>query len=96
MKPNEPTTLAQDLEQATKAEYQKQTWTEQSESIRRLNGRVLARTAALIDAGVIDDQVLGMLARLSSIAKSWAAAEDVPPKAAPTRAELEAIANKGK
>ncbi len=92
MQPNSPTTLIADLETATKREYAKKSWSEQSEEIRRLNGRILAHVAALIDSGNIDDTAMAMLARSSSIAKSWAAAEEQEPTKPLTRAELERIA----
>jgi hypothetical protein len=72
MRPNAPSTLPGDLEQLTKAEYESKSWQEQSETIRRLNGRALAHVAALIDSGHVERPVLEMLARVSGIAKAWA------------------------
>ncbi len=94
MAPNRPTSLAADLEQATKQSYAAMSWSEQGEAIRRLNGRILAHVAALIESGNVDDQALGMLARSSSIAKSWAAAEEQEPTKPLTREELERIRDK--
>ncbi len=92
MEPNRPTSLVADLENATQKAYAALSWSEQGEAIRRLNGKVLAHVAALIDSGNVDDQALGMLARSSSIAKSWAAVEEQEPGKPLTRAELERIA----
>lgn len=96
MAPNRPATgLASDIEQQTKDSYQQQSWAEQGETIRRLNGRVLAHVAGLVDSGNIDDSVLSQLARCSQIAKSWAPKEDDADLKQPlSRAELERIANK--
>jgi hypothetical protein len=51
------------------------TWREQADRIRELNAKCIETIGARIDADQISDEDVGMLCKLSAIAKAWAAEE---------------------